>query len=101
VNADMVSKWERGQKSPSRFYLHLLCSLFEVGAHELGYGSPVVMPGAMASLGPGVGRDVSGELMDASEVLDGPGAYVELLKPKMLELWRPPTRRDPTASSCG
>jgi DNA-binding XRE family transcriptional regulator len=88
VNADMVSKWERGQKSPSRFYLRLLCSLFEVDAHELGHRSLVVVPSAMASLGAGVGRDVSGELMDASKVLDGPGAYMELLKPKMLELWR-------------
>ena len=36
VNADMVSKWERGQKSPSRFYLRLLCSLFDATADAAG-----------------------------------------------------------------
>src|SRR5687767_2962176 len=37
VNADMVSKWERGEKRPSSFYLQLLCSLFDVSAGQLGF----------------------------------------------------------------
>ena len=40
VNPDMVSKWERGTKRPSRLYLRLLCALFEVTPAQLGYGDP-------------------------------------------------------------
>ncbi len=36
VNADMVSKWERGEKRPSRMYRELYCLLFRVTSAELG-----------------------------------------------------------------
>jgi transcriptional regulator with XRE-family HTH domain len=88
VNADMVSKWERGEKSPSRFYLRLLCSLFEMTAAQLGYGSAVAASDAATSLRPGDAGAVTCELVQASEVLDGSSTVVELLKPKMFELWR-------------
>ncbi|WP_180935964.1 helix-turn-helix domain-containing protein [Nocardioides ungokensis] len=35
VNADMVSKWERGQKQPSVFYVRLLALLFDVSPGQL------------------------------------------------------------------
>src|SRR5690348_12664653 len=44
VNADMVSKWERGEKRPSRMYRDLYCLLFRVTSAELG------LTGAEASL---------------------------------------------------
>src|SRR5215471_17218525 len=40
VNADMVAKWERGEKRPSPRYRELLCVLFEADAHALGFGGP-------------------------------------------------------------
>lgn len=36
VNADMVSKWERGEKGISPFYRDLLCELFACDARTLG-----------------------------------------------------------------
>ena len=40
VNADMVGKWERGEKRPSKFYRRLLCLLYECSAEELGWWEP-------------------------------------------------------------
>ena len=87
VNADMVSKWERGQKSPSRFYLCLLCSLFDATPNQLGYGptTAVDTPTRPEQGVPGSGTD---DLFEVYAALDGAKAPVELLQPKMLELWR-------------
>jgi tetratricopeptide (TPR) repeat protein len=40
VNADMVGKWERGEKRPSKLYRQLLCLLYQSSAEELGLGEP-------------------------------------------------------------
>ena len=37
VTADMVSKWERGERKPSRFYQTKLCSLYNTTADQLGF----------------------------------------------------------------
>lgn len=84
VNADMVSKWERGQKSPSRFYLRLLCSFFDATPDQLGYGAPAIAaPAVLGGLEPS-----TSDLTQVYAALDGANAAVELLQPKMLELWR-------------
>jgi tetratricopeptide (TPR) repeat protein len=36
VTADMVGKWERGEKKPSPFYREKLCRLYETSADQLG-----------------------------------------------------------------
>lgn len=36
VNPDMVSKWERGLKRPSKLYQRLLCLTFDASPHDLG-----------------------------------------------------------------
>ena len=36
VNADMVGKWERGEKRPSKLYRRLLCLLYQATEEELG-----------------------------------------------------------------
>lgn len=36
VNGDMVSKWERGLKQPSKLYRRLLCLTMDASPHELG-----------------------------------------------------------------
>jgi tetratricopeptide (TPR) repeat protein len=40
VNADMVGKWERGEKRPSKLYRQLLCLLYQCPAEELGLWEP-------------------------------------------------------------
>src|SRR5215471_5187454 len=37
VSADMVSKWERGERKPSRFYQTKLCLLYNTTADQLGF----------------------------------------------------------------
>jgi tetratricopeptide (TPR) repeat protein len=37
VNADMVGKWERGEKRPSKLYRDLLCRLYKTSPEELGF----------------------------------------------------------------
>src|SRR6266550_1021781 len=37
VTADMVSKWERGERKPSRFYQTKLCLLYNMKADQLGF----------------------------------------------------------------
>lgn len=37
VTADMVGKWERGEKKPSPFYREKLCTLYSTTADELGF----------------------------------------------------------------
>jgi transcriptional regulator with XRE-family HTH domain len=81
VNADMVSKWERGKKRPSSFYLQLLCSLFGVSAAQLGFrhASQPVPPRPMRA----------DSAMGATlELLDSLGGPVELLHAQVYSIWR-------------
>jgi DNA-binding transcriptional regulator YiaG len=41
VNADMVGKWERGEKRPSKLYRRLLCLLYQATEEELGLRGPI------------------------------------------------------------
>ncbi len=41
INADMVGKWERGEKRPSKFYRRLLCLLYQATEEGLGFRNPV------------------------------------------------------------
>src|SRR5919201_1890305 len=41
INADMVGKWERGEKRPSKIYRRLLCLLYQASEEELGFRGPV------------------------------------------------------------
>src|SRR5579864_4739323 len=43
VTADMVSKWERGERKPSRFYQTKLCVLYNTTADQLGFLDMPVM----------------------------------------------------------
>jgi transcriptional regulator with XRE-family HTH domain len=83
VNADMVSKWERGQKQPSARYVRLLAELFDVEVEELGF---IGTPAGGLEAEPAV--DAGRRLSDVLEVLDGDPTSVELLQPKIIELWR-------------
>lgn len=37
VTADMISKWERGEKKPSRYYQEKFCLLYGISADQLGF----------------------------------------------------------------
>jgi DNA-binding transcriptional regulator YiaG len=41
VNADMVGKWERGEKRPNKLYRQLLCLLYQATEEELGLRAPI------------------------------------------------------------
>jgi transcriptional regulator with XRE-family HTH domain len=85
VNADMVSKWERGQKQPSALYVRTLSALFGVNPVELGFGI------APQSGEEHFALDNSSSPLDLMAVLglvDGRSATVERLQSTMLELRR-------------
>ncbi|MGI9057183.1 MAG: hypothetical protein ACR2H5_01240 [Ktedonobacteraceae bacterium] len=44
VTADMVSKWEREERKPSRFYQSKLCVLYGKSADQLGFIETIAMP---------------------------------------------------------
>jgi len=37
INADMVGKWERGEKKPSPYYQTRFCELYQTSADRLGF----------------------------------------------------------------
>jgi transcriptional regulator with XRE-family HTH domain len=86
VNADMVSKWERGLKRPSRFYLRLLSSLFGTTADALlGRTTAALEPTSLAVHG----EHREGEmLLLYTSVLDDGIVGVDLILPKLFEIWR-------------
>jgi transcriptional regulator with XRE-family HTH domain len=74
VNADMVSKWERGEKKPSAIYRRLLGLLFDTAP----------APGPSKLLEPSTGLDAS--MVGALEQrLTG---FDPLLRPALVEMWK-------------
>jgi len=86
INADMVAKWERGEKRPSPRYRDLLCLLYGADAQTLGIG--------------GAGRPALGvrpeaddgsliaALGGAASLLDQMGAAGAILQPRMFDVWK-------------
>src|SRR5215472_5555603 len=87
VNADMVSKWERGMKRPCPLYRELLCALFETDAQALGIGGPATAGttnvGAQAD-----GGSLIEMLGGAASLADQLGAAGLILQPRMFEMWK-------------
>ena len=78
ISSDMVSKWERGEKRPSRLYRQLLCLLFGTSLEELGLGTAARMS--------------SSEITPVSDVpwadvLVALGADGQLLHHQLNQLW--------------
>jgi len=67
VNADMVSKWERGEKCPSPFYRELLCLLYQRTPDQLGVA--LERPGHL-DVPAGDGEDMSSTLLEALSLID-------------------------------
>lgn len=84
VNADMVSKWERGEKRPSPMYRDLCCVLFRATAAELGLtlAMPETSPGT-----PHQAESAEGDaLTGAVALLDEFGDAGALIQPHMLAI---------------
>src|SRR6266568_1888717 len=86
INADMVSKWERGEKRPSPRYRELLGLVFETDAHSLGLGGS-------APIEAGTHSEVDGNsliemLGGAASLLDQLGAAGSILQPRMFDVWK-------------
>src|SRR5215475_2785456 len=86
INADMVSKWERGAKRVSPRYRELLCLLFETDAHGLGLGGPA--PAGVSARGEVDGGPLIEMLGGAASLLDQLGAAGLILQPRMFDVWK-------------
>src|SRR6266702_789714 len=80
INADMVAKWERGEKRPSPLYRELLCLLFATDAQSLGIGGPAKAETDDSSLIEMLGG--------AASLLDQLGAAGLILQPRMFDVWK-------------
>ena len=85
VNADMVAKWERGVKAPSKLYRELLGLLFGVSAGELAVVRPTASP--RETITP-VEEPLLATLGDAAALLDQLGPAGSILQPRMFDAWR-------------
>jgi transcriptional regulator with XRE-family HTH domain len=86
VNADMVAKWERGEKRPSPRYRELLSLLFGTDAQTLGIGvaaQPVAEVRSEAQDG-----SLIATLGGAASLLDQFGAAGAILQPRMFGVWK-------------
>ena len=86
VNADMVAKWERGEKRPSPRYRELLSLLFGTDAQTLGIGvaaQPVTEGRSEAQDG-----SLIATLGGAASLLDQFGAAGAILQPRMFGVWK-------------
>ena len=86
VNADMVAKWERGEKRPSPRYRDLLCLLFGTDAQALGIGG-AAQPATGTRAEPDDGSLLA-TLGGAASLLDQLGAAGAILQPRMFDVWK-------------
>ncbi len=91
VNADMIAKWERGEKNPSPRYRKLLCLLYGATPEYLGIArvtrSKTSPPPDTAS--PAVTeRSLVDALGGAAAILDQLGTAGGILQPRMFDAWK-------------
>lgn len=91
VNADMIAKWERGEKNPSTRYRELLCLLY--GATPEYLGITRVTKSRTSSLpepaSPAVTeRGLVDALGGAAAILDQLGTAGGILAPRMFDAWK-------------
>src|SRR5260370_11986718 len=84
VNADMVSKWERGVKRPTPLYREMLGLVFATDAHRLGIGGPAAA-GAKARSETN-GNSLITMLAGAASLFDPPAAPRPSLPPPILDV---------------
>ncbi|MBV8542167.1 MAG: helix-turn-helix transcriptional regulator [Pseudonocardiales bacterium] len=91
VTADMIAKWERGEKSPSPRYRELLCLLYGATPEYLGIASftrsktsasPVAASPAVTE------QSLVDALGGAAAILDQLGTAGGILQPRMFDAWK-------------
>lgn len=91
VNADMIAKWERGEKNPSTRYREFLCLLYGATPEYLGIAR-ITMGKAgprLATASPVVTeRSLVDALGGAAAILDQLGPAGGILQPRMFEAWK-------------
>ena len=89
VNADMVAKWERGAKQPSKPYRELLCLLFGVTADYLGLGpTDPKKPASDSSAVSTVDSSLVDALGGAAALLDQLGPAGGVIQPRIFDTWK-------------
>jgi transcriptional regulator with XRE-family HTH domain len=86
INADMVSKWERGAKRVSTRYRELLCMLYNTDGCTLGI-SPTVRPAPQPGVETGDGSLID-MLGGAASLLGQLGAAGTILQPRLFGVWK-------------
>lgn len=86
VNADMVSKWERGQKRPTPLYREMLGLVFGTDAHGLGVGGPA--PADRPAHAEVKTSSLIEMLGSAASLSDQLGAAGLILQPRMCDVWK-------------
>ncbi len=91
MNADMIAKWERGEKNPSTRYRELLCLLYGATPEYLGIArvtknrtSPSPQPASPAVSE----RSLVDALGGAAAILDQVGTAGGILAPRMFDAWK-------------
>ncbi|MGH2843888.1 MAG: helix-turn-helix domain-containing protein, partial [Solirubrobacteraceae bacterium] len=91
VNANMIAKWERGEKRPSARYRELLCLLYGATPEYLGIacatrGKPSPSPVAAS---PAVTEPTLVDALGgAAAILDQLGTAGGILQPRMFDAWK-------------
>ena len=87
VNSDMVAKWEREVKAPSRRYQDLLALVFGIQSWNVAPSA-----GTKAAPSAGGGQELDASLLDtlggAASLLDELGPNGSVLQPKMFAVWK-------------
>jgi len=91
VNADMIARWERGEKNPSTRYRELLCLLYGATPEYLGIAR-VTKNLTCPSLEPASPAVTERSLVDAlggaAAILDQLGTAGGILAPRMFDAWK-------------
>jgi len=91
VNADMIAKWERGEKSPSPRYRELLCLLYGATPEHLGIARTTrskASPSAKTAAPEVTERGLVDALGGAAAILDQLGSAGGILQPRIFEAWK-------------
>jgi transcriptional regulator with XRE-family HTH domain len=91
VNADMIAKWERGEKSPRPRYRELLCLLYGATPEHLGIARPSAKTASPAPIAASAAVTENGlvdALGGAAAILDQLGSAGGILQPRIFETWK-------------
>ncbi len=91
VNADMIAKWERGEKNPSPRYRELLCLLYGATPEYLGIARVMKSKASRSpdTTSPAVTeQSLVDALGGAAAILDQLGTAGGILQPRMFDAWK-------------